>query len=140
MPDLSGNLNYHTPSSQPGANSVSPPGQHSLQNTLSEDRTPPDSVSSFDNAFTPPSPPTSKNTPAKKTSPKPTSSTNSKDSKVAKRTLNTLAARRYRQRRVDQVNDLETALKETQSERDELKVRVARLEGELEVLKSLLKR
>jgi hypothetical protein len=38
------------------------------------------------------------------------------------------------------MNDLETELKNTQSERDELKVRVARLEGELEALKGLLKR
>jgi predicted nuclease with TOPRIM domain len=38
------------------------------------------------------------------------------------------------------MNDLEVILKETQSERDELKVRVARLEGELEALKGLLKR
>jgi predicted nuclease with TOPRIM domain len=65
--------------------------------------------------------------------------TNLKD-KVAKRSLNTLAARRYRQKRVDQMNDLETVLKETQTERDELKVRVARLEGELEAFKGLLKR
>jgi len=61
-------------------------------------------------------------------------------SKVQKRTLNTLAARRYRQKRVDQVAGLEDALKETQSERDALKVRVARLEGEVEVLRGLLKK
>jgi len=52
-----------------------------------------------------------------------------------KRTRNTLAARRYRQRRVDQMSDLEAALKETQAERDALKVRVARLEGELDALR-----
>jgi septal ring factor EnvC (AmiA/AmiB activator) len=73
-------------------------------------------------------------------SPKSTASANSKDSKVTKRTLNTLAARRYRQKRVDEMNTLESTLKETQAERDELKVRVARLEGELEALKGLLKR
>lgn len=52
-----------------------------------------------------------------------------------KRTRNTLAARRYRQRRVDEMSDLEAALKETQAERDALKVRVARLEGELDALR-----
>lgn len=61
-------------------------------------------------------------------------------SKVQKRTLNTMAARRYRQKRVDQVSGLEDALKETQAERDALKVRVARLEGEVEVLRGLLKK
>lgn len=57
--------------------------------------------------------------------------------RVMKRTRNTLAARRYRQRRVDQMSDLEAVLKETQTERDALKVRVARLEGELEALRGL---
>jgi hypothetical protein len=57
---------------------------------------------------------------------------------VKKRELNTLAARRYRQRRTDQVTGLETALKETEAERDALKNRVARLEGELDALRSLL--
>jgi hypothetical protein len=36
------------------------------------------------------------------------------------------------------MNELEAALKETQLERDELKVRVARLEGEAEILRQLL--
>jgi len=53
--------------------------------------------------------------------------------------MNTLAARRYRQKRVDQISTLELQLKEVQAERDALKVRVARLEGESEVLKQLLK-
>lgn len=57
---------------------------------------------------------------------------------IRKRELNTLAARRYRQRRVDQVADLETTLKETAAERDDLKTRVARLEGELDVLRKLM--
>lgn len=59
-------------------------------------------------------------------------------SKVKKRTLNTLAARRYRQKRVDQMSGLESALKETEGERDELKLKVARLEAEVEVLRRLV--
>jgi hypothetical protein len=58
---------------------------------------------------------------------------------VEKRKANTLAARRYRQKRVDQMNDLESQLKETRSERDDLKVRCARLEGEVETLRQLLR-
>jgi hypothetical protein len=57
---------------------------------------------------------------------------------VEKRKLNTLAARRYRQKRVDQMSSLESALKEVERERDALKVRVAKLEGETEILKQLL--
>ncbi|RDW61466.1 hypothetical protein BP5796_11358 [Coleophoma crateriformis] len=62
----------------------------------------------------------------------------SNSSRIEKRTKNTLAARRYRQKRVDQMCDLEQALKTTEEERDELKVRVARLEGEVETLRQLL--
>jgi hypothetical protein len=59
-------------------------------------------------------------------------------SRIEKRKLNTLAARRYRQKRVDQMSSLESALKEAERERDALKVRVAKLEGETEILKQLL--
>jgi hypothetical protein len=75
------------------------------------------------------------------TSPISTPASNAKTSspsRIEKRKLNTLAARRYRQKRVDQMNGLEAALKETQLERDALKVRVARLEGEAEILRQLL--
>jgi hypothetical protein len=51
---------------------------------------------------------------------------------------NTLAARRYRQRRLDQVSNLEELFKETREERDGLKERVARLEDEVDVLRRLL--
>jgi hypothetical protein len=59
--------------------------------------------------------------------------------KIKKRTMNTLAARRYRQKRLDQVAELEAELRETRQERDALKVKCARLEGEVGVLKGLLK-
>lgn len=49
-----------------------------------------------------------------------------------------MAARRYRQKRVDQMTTLESQLKDTQAERDTLKVRCARLEGEVETLRALL--
>jgi len=49
-----------------------------------------------------------------------------------------MAARRYRQKRVDQMSSLEAALKEVERERDALRVRVAKLEGETDILKSLL--
>jgi hypothetical protein len=64
--------------------------------------------------------------------------TQSNPSRVRKRTLNTLAARRYRQKRVDQVAGLEIALKESEAEKDSLKIRVAKLEAEVEVLRGLI--
>lgn len=66
-------------------------------------------------------------------------SSSSSLSRVEKRRANTLAARRYRQKRLDRVAELEAALEETQRERDALKVRVAKLEGETEVLKGLVR-
>ncbi|PMD15825.1 hypothetical protein NA56DRAFT_557276, partial [Hyaloscypha hepaticicola] len=60
-------------------------------------------------------------------------------SKVHKRTLNTLAARRYRQKRVDQMAELEQRLRESEREKEELQMRVARLEGEVEVLRGLVR-
>ncbi|KAG9198349.1 hypothetical protein G6514_010267 [Epicoccum nigrum] len=59
--------------------------------------------------------------------------------KVEKRRANTLAARRYRQKRVDQMSGLEAELKEVKAERDEWKVRCAKLEGEVEALRALLR-
>jgi hypothetical protein len=60
-------------------------------------------------------------------------------SRIEKRKANTLAARRYRQKRVDQMSTLETELKQVKAERDDLKVRNARLEGEVETLRALLR-
>jgi uncharacterized protein (DUF111 family) len=59
-------------------------------------------------------------------------------SKIEKRKANTMAARRYRQKRVDQMSTLESELKDVKTERDDLKVRCARLEGEVETLRALL--
>lgn len=61
-------------------------------------------------------------------------------SRVEKRRLNTLAARRCRQRRVDRMKDLEAELENVRRERDELKLRVSKLEGQTEALKTLLSR
>lgn len=58
--------------------------------------------------------------------------------KETKRRMNTLAARRYRQKRNDEVEALTSELKDTREERDELKLRVAKLEGEAELLRRLL--
>lgn len=66
-------------------------------------------------------------------------SSNESSARVEKRSANTLAARRYRQKRLDQVAELETALKEAQRERDEFKNQMLKLQGETELLKDLLR-
>jgi hypothetical protein len=59
---------------------------------------------------------------------------------VEKRQRNTEAARRYRQRKVDRVSELEEALQLMTKERDEMKLRVARAEAEADVLRGLVGR
>lgn len=59
-------------------------------------------------------------------------------SRVEKRRLNTLAAQRCRQRRIDRMKSLEDELESVRRERDELRLRVSKLEGETEALKGLL--
>lgn len=59
-------------------------------------------------------------------------------SRVEKRRMNTLAARRCRQRRVDRMKTLEDELASMRRERDELKLRVSKLEGETDALRGLL--
>ncbi|KFY04127.1 hypothetical protein V491_09469 [Pseudogymnoascus sp. VKM F-3775] len=109
--------------------------QHSLQTVANSPSLLPQSIS--------PDPPVRIPTTTPTTSPGSTMSTTTTataqpSSAIRKRKLNTLAARRYRQKRVDQVTELETALKNTQRERDDLSVRVARLEGELGALRQML--
>ncbi|KAK4508606.1 hypothetical protein PRZ48_002345 [Zasmidium cellare] len=58
--------------------------------------------------------------------------------KVHKRQRNTEAARRYRQRKVDKVTELEEALQSMTQERDELRLKLARAEAEAEVLRGMV--
>ncbi|KAL4781356.1 hypothetical protein BJX76DRAFT_350228 [Aspergillus varians] len=76
-----------------------------------------------------------------KSSPASRESSSPKDnpSRISKRQLNTMAARRYRQRRLDQMAQLEEELAAVKRERDELKMRVSKLEGETEALRSMVK-
>ncbi|KAJ4333878.1 hypothetical protein N0V87_007248 [Didymella glomerata] len=86
------------------------------------------------NSYSPEQSPHTRLTTSTKSSPP-----NELPSKVEKRKANTLAARRYRQKRVDQMSGLEAELKEVKADRDEWKVRCAKLEGEVEALRALLR-
>ncbi|TKA80650.1 hypothetical protein B0A55_01877 [Friedmanniomyces simplex] len=55
-----------------------------------------------------------------------------------KRQRNTEAARRYRQRKVDRVAELEEALAVVMREREELRLKLAKAEGEVGVLRGLV--
>ncbi|KAK1641511.1 hypothetical protein BDP81DRAFT_310630, partial [Colletotrichum phormii] len=58
--------------------------------------------------------------------------------KILRRQRNTIAARKYRQKKVDRIDELETLLKEVIRERDDLRIRLARQEAETEALKSVM--
>lgn len=60
------------------------------------------------------------------------------DVKANKRQRNTMAARKYRQKRLDLIADLEKALEEMTAERDELKLRLARKDAEAGALREML--
>ncbi|KAL0938082.1 bZIP transcription factor [Colletotrichum truncatum] len=60
--------------------------------------------------------------------------------KILRRQRNTIAARKYRQKKVDRISDLEKMLEEMTRERDELRLRLARQEAETEALKSIMLR
>ncbi|KAI1498595.1 hypothetical protein F5X99DRAFT_431590 [Biscogniauxia marginata] len=55
-----------------------------------------------------------------------------------KRQRNNVAARKYRQKRIDRINELETELQEIKEERDDLRLRLARQEAEAAALRSML--
>ncbi|GAO15843.1 hypothetical protein UVI_02051750 [Ustilaginoidea virens] len=65
----------------------------------------------------------------------------SEDAQVAiKRRRNTMAARKYRQKRLDRVSHLEDALASVTGERDHLKLPLARREAQVEALREMLLR
>lgn len=56
-----------------------------------------------------------------------------------KRQRNTMAARRYRQKRLDRISELEDAVGQLTSERDELRLKLARQEAETAALRDVLR-
>lgn len=57
---------------------------------------------------------------------------------MRKRERNTAAARRYRQKRLDRIKELEDELAKVTADRDELKLKLARQEAETATLRDLL--
>ncbi|KAF2424847.1 hypothetical protein EJ08DRAFT_559771, partial [Tothia fuscella] len=60
--------------------------------------------------------------------------------KVEKRQRNNLAARKYRQKRIDRIEELEEALRKMAQEKDDLAIRLAKRDGEVELLKEMLQK
>lgn len=59
---------------------------------------------------------------------------------IMKRQKNTMAARKYRQKRLDRISDLERSLTDMTGQRDELRLQLARKEAEVEALREMLSR
>ncbi|KAI0407959.1 hypothetical protein F4802DRAFT_495115 [Xylaria palmicola] len=55
-----------------------------------------------------------------------------------KRQRNNVAARKYRQKRIDRISELESELEEMKQDRDDLKIRLARQEAETAALRTML--
>ncbi|CAH0052345.1 unnamed protein product [Clonostachys solani] len=60
------------------------------------------------------------------------------DKSSVKRQRNTIASRKYRQKRLDRLADLETRLDIMTSERDSLRIKLARREAEVDALRNIL--
>ena len=60
------------------------------------------------------------------------------DQSTVKRQRNTEAARRYRQRKVDRLTELEEALAKMTTERDDFRLRLAKAEAERDVLRGII--
>jgi len=62
------------------------------------------------------------------------------DDVIDKRSRNNLAAKKYRQKKVDRITELEMMLADMTKERDELKLRLARKEAEGEILREVMRK
>ncbi|TEA20284.1 hypothetical protein C8034_v003943 [Colletotrichum sidae] len=60
--------------------------------------------------------------------------------KILRRQRNTIAARKYRQKKVDRIADLEKLLEDMTRDRDDLRLRLARQEAETDALKSIMRK
>lgn len=58
---------------------------------------------------------------------------------VSRRYRNNLAAKRYRQKKIDRIQELEEEVKEVKQERDDLRIKLARQEAEIAALREMLK-
>ncbi len=61
------------------------------------------------------------------------------DGAVLRRYRNNIAAKRYRQKKVDRIQELEDEVKVMKLERDDLRIRLARQEAEIAGLREMLK-
>ncbi|KAK3367360.1 hypothetical protein B0T24DRAFT_635652 [Lasiosphaeria ovina] len=61
------------------------------------------------------------------------------DDLVAKRQRNNVAAKKYRQKKLDRIQELEEEVDEVKRERDELRISLARKEAETAALREMLK-
>lgn len=59
---------------------------------------------------------------------------------LQKRQRNTIAARKYRQKKIDRIDELERALEQTVRERDELRLRLAAQKAETETYRSMMRK
>lgn len=122
------NLNS-TPIEQPSTSTSSTP--HPTTTTTTTNKPPIPGTSTFSLH---PSPSSSSGSSLKRKS-----SPEDEDANVTlKRQRNTLAARKYRQKRLDRISELEAALAAMTNERDDMRLQLARREAEVDALREML--
>lgn len=57
-----------------------------------------------------------------------------------KRKRNNVAAKKYRQKKIDRITELEEEVRSVKEEKDELKLELARKEAEVKMLREMLER
>ncbi|KAM0217397.1 hypothetical protein ACHAQD_007370 [Fusarium lateritium] len=144
IPDLNGSLDAQQTldmgdgffvQEQPLPVNSSPLEQQSTSNTPHPtNKTPSSSIPGTSTFSLHPSPSSSSGSSRKRKS-----SPEDEDSNVAlKRQRNTLAARKYRQKRLDRITELEDALAAMKDERDDMRLQLARREAEADALREML--
>ncbi|KAM7183927.1 hypothetical protein V8F20_012426, partial [Naviculisporaceae sp. PSN 640] len=58
---------------------------------------------------------------------------------IVKRQRNNIAAKKYRQKKIDRIEELEAEVDEIKKERDELRIQLAKREAETAALREMLK-
>ncbi|TLD14689.1 hypothetical protein PspLS_10992 [Pyricularia sp. CBS 133598] len=134
LADFNSNISYQTPTSTTSAlNFVDPP--HQTGNPLDSMKASRSASPAASNQITK----ATNSSPLSQGLPSPEeNSQQESESVVRKRERNTAAARRYRQKRLDRIKELEDELAKVTADRDGLRLKLARQEAETATLRDLL--
>ncbi|KAF4446177.1 hypothetical protein F53441_10153 [Fusarium austroafricanum] len=124
-----------SPLEQPSTSNTPHPTPTSTTTTNANNKSPSSTIPGTSTFSLHPSPSSSSSSSRKRKS----SSPEDEDAATTlKRQRNTLAARKYRQKRLDRISELEEALASMTNERDDMRLQLARREAEVDALREML--